>query len=242
MAQDPGNDFNLDMVIFSEHIISPFQNKFPETYKLMQYNLFGTLKMLKSSNIMTKQHVWETTAADHEGSDNFRTWAEYKEMIEKNLQQIPGLSDIRMDPARDKISEIIHKRYYKRFPYWPPAGQSQSDTIYITCSGTHEAKKADREYQVTWSCEGSVEVTDKTDSKLFGFWKRFTCDIQGAPMFNILYFDLNKLLTLEGDLKNDGDNRKYKKLVDKLNNKETEAEQLRKQLKSLMIANDVQSD
>ena len=243
MAQDP--DKPLDMVIYSEHIISPFKASFPNTYELMQYNTIGTLKLLKSLEILTAKKFTETAAADNKGDDNYRTWSEYKEMIEENLQKISGISDWRMAKARIKISEVIHNQYFKKFPCWPAPGKSQSGYVYITCSDTHKAESGDQKFQVTWSCEGGVTVKDKTDlitisdtTWFFGLLgsktvkKKYYCEMVGQPTFKIMYVDLNKLLQIESKF---GQKMiELKAQVDQLNNKDAEAEKLGSKLDALL--------
>lgn len=231
MAQDP--DKELDMVIYSEHVMAPFKKEFPNTYELMEYNMFGTLKLLQAMQILEARKFIETTAADHEGNDNIRTWSEYKIMIDKNLKKTPGLTDWRMAKACEPIAQVIHQQYFKKFPYWPAPGKTQSGYVYITCSGTHSAEKWDQKFQVTWSCEGGVKVKDKTDSSWFGLSRRYYCEMEGEPTFKILYFDLMKLKAVEGDF---GEKmEKLKAKVDKLNNKEEEAEKLRQKLDALLL-------
>lgn len=238
MAQDPAKE--LDMVIYSEHIMAPFKQEFPNAHKLMQYNMVGTLKLLKQEHILKTKNFTRTTAADHKGDDGARTWGEYKQVITKNLKNIEGLSDWRMEKAREQIAQVVHEQYFKKFPYWPQPGNTQSGYVYITCSGTHSAEKGDQRFQVTWSCEGGVTVTDKT-IRSGGFWEllfgggeiNYYCDMTGAPTFKILYFDLMQLKAIEG-LFGEGMTA-WKKKVDELNDKQAEADKLREKMKKLLL-------
>ena len=227
MAQDP-NDSRLNMVVYSENLMAPFKKNFPNTHQLMEYNLMGTLKLLKALDVLETKKIKETTAADHDGNHAQRTWAEYKTVIETNLSKINGLSDWRMAKARPIISNVIHNQYYKKYPCWPSVGKIQSGYVYITCSNTHEACKGDQKFQVTWSCEGGVNVKDTRPSI-----DVFQCEINGQPTFKILYFDLIQLKSIESDF---GIKMlKVKAKVDKLNNKDANAEKLRSKLDALLL-------
>ena len=236
MAQDP--DKQLDLVMYSEHIMSPFKKEFPNTYELIQYNMVGTLKLLKMLQIMTGKKIIETVAADHDGDDHHKTWSEYTDMITKNLQQVPGLSGWRMEKARKQIANVIHKQFVNKFPNWPAPSEPQSGYVYATCSGTHSAEREDQKFQVTWCCEGGVSVEDRMRSFASGFLglsksTRYYCEINGEPTFRILYFDLMKLKTVEN--KFESVMIKLKAEVDKLNDKETDAERLRQKLDALFL-------
>ena len=227
MAQDP-NAPELDMVVYSEHVMAPFKKEFPQTFDLMEYNLMGTLKLLKAAHVLKTKRVHEATSADHSGDDNIRTWAEYKPVIEENLSRMDGLDDSRMAKARPIIAETMHKQYYKKYPEWPKVGKEQTGYVYITCCGTHEASRGQGKWQVTWSCEGGVQVTDRRPSK-----DQYLCELDGQPTFKILYFDLVKLKTVEESI---GQKMvAYKTKVDELHNKDATADKLRAELDALIL-------
>ena len=214
MAQDP-HESTLDMTIYSEHIMSPLKKDFPNVCKLMQYNMMGTLQLLKSLNIVVTKKGTESVAADHEGDDRVKTWFEYKGIIKENLQKMPGLSGWRETKACEEIENVIYQQFYKKFPRWPEPGMSYSGYIDVTCCGTYSAQKGYQKFQVTWSGEGSVQVRMKTVST--GLRRRYCCELDGKPTFKILYFDLMKLKQVEGRF---GQNMtQLKAKVDTLNKK-----------------------
>eukprot|EP01083_Nonionella_stella_P191874 709797_1 len=199
-----------DLVAHNKNLQIIIQESYPGTYQLMQYNAKGTVAALKAFNVISAYKMCKPIGTGHSGNDNIKAWADYRKAVLQYLELING--DKRLGPARQQLTEKIHKQHFKKFPSWPSVGNTQSGLVNITDKGGYEYVQGAMHEFVAWTCEGDINVTDKRPEA-----KKYYAEFNGSPVLKIIYVNLIELKNFEKLAIGAPDQAKQK--VDQLTNK-----------------------
>eukprot|EP01084_Bolivina_argentea_P033957 62809_1 len=179
-----------DLVANNENLQIAIKQNFPNVYQLMRYNAKGTIALLKANNIIKAYKMTKQFEISHTGSDAHKSWQDYKKAILDYLKYVN--SDVRLEKAREKLTERIHTEHYLKFPVWPSVGSRQSANVNVTEKGGYEYQQGVQKEYVAWACEGDVTVTDIRNSE-----SSYYAEFKGKPTLKIIYVDLIKLKQIE---------------------------------------------
>ncbi|RIA84507.1 hypothetical protein C1645_808723 [Glomus cerebriforme] len=167
-------------------IINKLSNEYPETAKLLRYNIDGTVKLLKAKNVLFTYRSTKQIKVSKNGTDNIKAWEDYKTTIDKYLYDMNDQEEVGL--ARETLSDHIHKEHYDRYPFWPSVGKTQSSIINVRIT---QAYNYDPWY-IVWSSDGYVEVTDKRPAV-----SEYYAEFVGKPDLKLVKLDESRMKTLE---------------------------------------------
>lgn len=189
----------LKEIINSSGISRNLSEKFPKTNELLQWNLEKTAAVLCAEGCIQLFQIKRVLHCPHTGTDNLKTWSEYKKSIIDYLRV--ARDDIRLKKAYEALAEYIHDQHFEKFPFWPDIGTEQESKIFIDTVQDYD----DKGYYVTWSCLGFIHIRDyRADSS------EYSTEFYGRPQVKILYSDEAKLADFEKHAVEDMDRCKQK--------------------------------
>lgn len=185
------------MTSSSSNFISRNQNlqiylkdKFPNTYKIIEYNAKGTFLYLKHKDVVHCVKKRETIGVHHTGNNNFKSGTDYKKAVDEYLKRINN--DERLKKASETIANKIKEKHYKKFPNWPSVGKEQSATVDITCMGSYIYKENEQNdytngkgHLIAYVCEGIIMVIDQHPTS-----DKYYAEFHGNPTIKIVYINL----------------------------------------------------
>ena len=189
-------------------LITSIKEDFPYIKELLEYKRDATLIFLKAKsacafykgnlglNVEKEVKCWSdfiefsrnyTRKVVQDGLQKYQS----KEQDVENKKKKYSILDMGLlSPAIESISSSINDSYLKRFPRWPTSG-SQYDFINPFVKGYIEQN----DIRFYWICNGSIYVKDtKFDSPINGC--PYKAEFSGRPEFQLAYFDLDKIKTL----------------------------------------------
>ncbi|CAG8554742.1 15123_t:CDS:1 [Funneliformis mosseae] len=195
------------MISKSESIIQQLRNNYPNLSQLLMHNREGTVGFLKANGGLFGFSLCHDFHVPHTGSDNIKAWSDYRDAIEKYLEEVCGRV-IAKDPiknversfkeelreARKVLSNEIHRQHYIKFPLWPSSGEQT--TMVELDTGSAYNKGA---YTLVWSCVGWIKVTDKRPQS-----DKYIAEFSGKPDLKLLVLDNDRLRELEDVVRREG--------------------------------------
>ena len=122
--------------------------------------------------------------------DGFQKYQSKEQDVDNEKKTFSILDMGLLSPAIESISNTINDAYLKRFPFWPTSG-SQNDYINPLVKGYIE----ENDIRFYWICNGTILVKDtKFDTPINGC--PYKAEFSGRPEFQLAYFDLDKIKTL----------------------------------------------
>ena len=182
-----GENEALERIINSDGISKHLSVEYPNVYKLLQWNLEETAGMLAMVGAFQLLKIDQLLRYEQHGSDNIKTWSEYREGVHQYLKSIND--DRRLQQARTVLADHIHDVHIERFPCWPSvADMKQQSEVFIDVASSYPFES----WYVGWSCLGYIYVQDfraNTDS--------YYTDFHGRPQLKILYCNSRRLKEFE---------------------------------------------
>jgi hypothetical protein len=202
----------IESVLQSENIIAQIAKEAPLTAELLQYNLEGTIQLLKLSEALFLYKTTNKFATRSSGNNNIKTWKEYKNKIKKYLYSINKQEEL--GTARDTICRMIYKGHYEKFPLWPPVNETQTSTVDLFCVQSYNFDI----WRIVWTSDGEVTVTDR---RLRG--DVYETEFCGTPDIRLVKLNNSRLSSVEALIK---DFDAAKKTVDTLSLRQLTWEEL----------------
>ncbi|CAB4446772.1 unnamed protein product [Rhizophagus irregularis] len=197
------------MVSKSESIVRRLNNDYPAISQLFAYNREGTMGFLKANGGLYGFSLSHDFNVPHTGNDNYKTWSEYRNAIERYLEKIcdrvkandPSNGGMmrsfreELRPARKILSDEIHNKHYTKFPLWPAEYGKQESLVEIDTGSSYDHGA----YTIIWSCVGWIKVTDKRPQ-----YNKYIAEFSGNPDLKLLALDKDMLRTLENTVRRKG--------------------------------------
>ncbi|CAB4386693.1 unnamed protein product [Rhizophagus irregularis] len=197
------------MVSKSESIVRRLNNDYPTISQLFAYNREGTIGFLKANGGLYGFSLSHDFNVPHTGNDNYKTWSEYRNAIERYLEKIcdrvkandPNNGGMmrsfreELRPARKILSDEIHNQHYIKFPLWPAEYGEQESLVELDTGSSYDHGA----YTIIWSCVGWIKVTDKRPQ-----YNKYVAEFSGKPDIKLLALDNDMLRRLEDTVKAKG--------------------------------------
>ena len=206
MTEEEGEEIMIPYVPNS--LITSIKEDYPYIKELLEYERDATLVFLKAQSAC----AFYKGCLDLRVEKEVKNWSDFiefsrkytRKIVQDGLQKYQGkeqdvddrkkkfgiLSMELLSPAIESISNAINDAYLKRFPCWPTNG-SQNDYIEPLVKGYIEQN----DIRFYWVCNGSILVKDtKFDTPINGC--PYKAEFSGRPEFQLAYFDLDKIKTL----------------------------------------------
>ena len=189
-------------------LITSIKNDYPYIKQLLEYKRDATLIFLNAQGAC----AFYKGSLDLKVEKEVKNWSDFiefsrnytKKIVQDGLQKYQSKEEDVDDrkkkfsildmgllsPAIESISNTINEAYLKRFPFWPSSG-SQNDYINPLVKGYIEQN----DIRFYWICNGTILVKDtKFDTPIDGC--PYKAEFSGRPEFQLAYFDLDKIKTL----------------------------------------------
>ena len=189
-------------------LITSIKNDYPYIKQLLEYKRDATLIFLNAQGAC----AFYKGSLDLKVEKEVKNWSDFiefsrnytKKIVQDGLQKYQSKEEDVDDrkkkfsildmgllsPAIESISNTINEAYLKRFPFWPTSG-SQNDFINPLVKGYIEQN----DIRFYWICNGTILVKDtKFDTPIDGC--PYKAEFSGRPEFQLAYFDLDKIKTL----------------------------------------------
>lgn len=182
------NPNTLARIINSDGIAKHLRQDYPNVNELLAWDLEKTASTLCLYGAFQLFHLNQTLRYPQSGTDNLKTWSDYKKGIHQYLKSLND--DQRLEPARDILANHIHDVHFEKFPMWPSVGDlTQNSQIYIDISTSYPFGN---QWYVGWSCLGYITVHDFRANT-----STYYTEFNGKPEFKILYCNERKLKEFE---------------------------------------------
>ena len=189
-------------------LITSIKDDYPYIKQLLEYKRDATLIFLNAQGAC----AFYKGSLDLKVEKEVKNWSDFiefsrnytKKIVQDGLQKYQSKEEDFDDrkkkfsildmgllsPAIESISNTINEAYLKRFPFWPTSG-SQNDFINPLVKGYIEQN----DIRFYWICNGTILVKDtKFDTPIDGC--PYKAEFSGRPEFQLAYFDLDKIKTL----------------------------------------------
>lgn len=186
------------IVAQSQVIMDEMRRDYPRVVQLLNYNRAGVIEFLHAEGGLTAIEVVHNFDVSHSGSwDGPKVWSQYKDEINYYVNRLcrqltdqsgtPILQE-QLRPAREALSNHIHKEYYNKLPRWPAPYSENTERLEIAIGGSYRSGA----YYIVWGSYGFLTVTDENRG-----WCDFKARFTGELEMKVLVINTDHLAALQ---------------------------------------------